>query len=260
MRSNTFYQQHSVFINSALLAVHANQGTAGFRQKDVRFYIELLSNWVESAFEGPGIMVQNTQVQRILDQMVGEELLKKHLKQDRPYYSFTPIGLLEITTRLVSAAPSLSMEEFLFVYHIVSLYSQKMEELIISQKEFLPTSYQLEIRHLLNAKNIVEEKLKKIDLEIEKLQARIADAEKMSEYAEIQIRKGKTIDEIASELERKYPYQLNNQKKMSSLFKELSPDLKRIEVSEAPIFRARTLWTPMLEYYQAFKNTLSNLL
>ncbi|MDA8793179.1 hypothetical protein N9N67_08030 [Bacteriovoracaceae bacterium] len=257
-RADAIYERNGLFINAAMLAVHANTEN-GFYQKDVKFYIELLTNWMETSFEGFGLNIQNTQVQRILEMFVNEGLLKKNSKKKRPLYIFTPIGLLEMTTRLVEDRSLFHLQNFYFLYHIVSLYSQKMEELLLKQKGSLPKSYQLEIKHLLNPQNLVERQKMRVQKEIDKLEDRVEEAHKMGEVAKRMKREGKSLDQIINSVEDLYPYQLNNQKKMGELFKSLPPDVLYLELIEAPQYRATTLWEPLLLDYKQYLQRISNL-
>ena len=258
-RQDAIYDKYALFINSALLAVHNNHPGVGFRQKDVKFYLELLTNWMETVFKGCGLEVQNTQIQRLLDSMTSEGLLKKEAKKKFPLYSFTPIGLLEVITRLVSDDSLLDLQNFFFLYHVVSLYSNKMEDILLEQRSYLPKSYQLEIKHLLNPETLIERQKKRISIEIEKLSERIDEAYKMSELANTYIKKNLQLSEIIKKVESQYPYQLNNQKKMTELFKGLPPDVQLLEISKGPKQRAQLLWGPLLKNYQSYLSILNSL-
>ncbi|WP_127716328.1 hypothetical protein [Halobacteriovorax sp. HLS] len=259
-RTDAFYDKHSLFINSALIACHANTQNSIFRQKDLKFFIELLSNWMETTLKGHCLEVQNTQIQRILESLKEEGLLKKNLIKNRPTYQFTSIGLLEIITRIVSDDSTHDLQNFYFLYHFVSLYRDKMNALIVGQKTTIPTSYSIEIKHLLNPHNLIERQTRKIELEVEKLIKRISEAEEMSNLSKSLIDKNIPIKEIIKKIETRYPYQLNNQRNMTELFKTLSPDVQLIELVDAPIYRAKTLWTPLLNHYNNYLNSLRDLL
>ena len=68
-----------------------------------------------------------------------------------------------------------------------------------------------------------------------------------------------SMDEIVHKMEKTYPYQLNNQKKLKDLFKELDPEIQFIEITEAPRMRAKTLWSPLLAYYEEYLSILNEL-
>ena len=124
-RADAFYLKHGLYINAGLLATHANTGDHGFRQRDVKFYIELLVNWMDVSFTKGGLEIQNTQIQRQLESLTKEGLLVKKLHKNTPYYSFSSIGLLEITNRLVKDDCLEDLTNFYFLFHFVHLYAFK---------------------------------------------------------------------------------------------------------------------------------------
>ena len=258
-RSDAFYDQHYLFINAALIASHANGESPEFRQKDIKFFIELLSNWMETSFKDHCLIIQNTQVQRLLDQLTTEGILKKNLKNKRPHYQFTSIGVLELINRLVSDKSLEDLENFFFLYHIVALYSDKMQGILLKRSSELPKSYIIEIQHLLNPANLVERQSRRITLEIKKLEIRIKEAKEITKISEKMLQADKGISEIVKKIESTFPYQLNNQRKMTDFFKTLSPDIQYIELTAAPTLRAETLWEPLLKYYQNYLHNLSKL-
>ena len=258
-RKDTFYEKNSLFVNAALIANHANNTAIDFRQKDIRFFIELLSNWMETEMEGHCLDVQNTQVQRILDQLTNEGVLNRKVILGKPHYSFTSTGLLQIISRLVSGNSCEDMQSFFFLYHFVTLYSDKMQDLLLNNKNNFRKSYTIEIKHLLDPQILIQTQKRKIILNIEKLEARITDAKEMTKASRKMLAKGMNTDAIIKEIESIYPYQLNNQRKMTELFKSFSPDIRLLEITEAPEFRAKTLWEPLIEHYRTYLKNLENL-
>lgn len=259
MRTTNPYFKHQVYINTAILAAYLNLSDKGFRQKDVKFYIELLSNWMESTFSEHGIIIQNTQVQRILNELVLENILVKTNQGKNPYYNIKPIGLIELLNRIVSSDMSSNLEDFFFLYHIVTFYNEKLEMLLDKDQITLSQSYRTEFKFLLNKKLILEKQKQSILKEIEKLEIRIKEAKRMTEVANDLKKKGKSLNEIIKVISTNYPYQLNNQKIMMDLFKELRSDIQMHEITDGPLLRAQTLWEPLLSYYKNYMNILNTL-
>lgn len=259
MRNYAFYSQNALFVNAALIATHINAKEDGFRPKDLKFYIELLSNWIESKFDGYALELQNTQIQRLLNQLHSEGLLDKSQKQSKPTFKFKPIGLLEIISRMVHDDSLKEMEDFLFLYHVVSMYSDKMKTLILGDRNYLPSSYRIEIEHLLDVGNLIERKIAHLEVEIRRLETRINEAQKSSRMVEKLLAKGNKLEQIVEMMEKNYPYNLNNQKSMSKLFQTLSPDVQFIEMSSGAKLRADTLWVPLLNTYRAQLKLVKNL-
>jgi hypothetical protein len=258
-RTGSFSQQFSTYFHAACLAAHANQKQTGFRQKDLKFFIELLLDWMETTYQSRPPVIKNTQIQRFLNQLVDDGLVKTKEVQSRPHYHFTPHGLLEITTRLVDLNRLQEDQDFYFLYHFVSLYSSKMSEILFEQ-ENLPPSLKLEVKHLLNPNSLLENRIEDLKFKIKKLELRMSEAKKMSALGNKLFEQGKKLPEIVQQMEKKYPYQLNNQKTMTALFKELSPDIQFIEITDAPSIRTETLWEPLLTYYQGSLKQAKSLL
>lgn len=257
-RTGSFYSQYATYIHAACLAVHANQKPEGFRQKDLKFFIELLLDWMETTYLSKRLVIKNTQIQRVLNQLVEENLLKAKDHKNRPHYHFTTHGLLEITSRLVDLNRLNDDQDFYFLFHFVSLYSSKMTDFILEQDQ-LPPSLKLEVKHLLNPQSLLEKRVIDLELKIEKLKTRMDEAQKMSELGNKLFEKGKKLSEIVETMEKQYPYQLNNQKTMTELFKDLSPDIQFIEITDAPNIRKETLWEPLLSHYQDTLNRTKTL-
>src|SRR5690606_29050940 len=102
---------------------------------------------------------------------------------NNPTYVFSSIGLLEIITRLVNVDELKEPQDFYFLYHCVALYSDKMKDFLIGEKQSLPKSYQMEIQHLLDPRSLIERQKSRLSYEINKLVERISEAKQMSEYA-----------------------------------------------------------------------------
>ena len=119
MKTDAFYQKFSVFINAALIASYSSFGEEGFRQKNLKFFLELFTNWMETSFAGPGPEVQNTQISRTLSKLTEEGILKYSKESGHPLYSITSIGLLEIVTRLAGKNCQHELDSFFFLFHFV---------------------------------------------------------------------------------------------------------------------------------------------
>ena len=64
--SDSRFERNQLFVATAVVAAHANVSKGGFRQRDVKFWIELFSNWVESALPAEVLEVQNNQILRYI--------------------------------------------------------------------------------------------------------------------------------------------------------------------------------------------------
>ena len=256
-RLGNFYSQYSLYIHAALLATHTNHHD-GFRQKDLKFYIELLVNWVETSFHGPSLQINNNQIKRTLEDFIDEGLIKLVQKTDKPTYKLQNHGVLELAKRLVDIEYLERIQDFFFLYHFIYLYSSKLNSLVSEGSYKLPPNFQIELSHLFNPQTLLNRQKERIQLLIDKLEQRIHEAYEMSDLAMGYLNDGMPVDKIVQHIEKKYPYQLNNQRKMTELFKEISTDIKLIEITQAPKIRAKTLWEPLLKYYQDYLAQLNH--
>lgn len=241
----THLGRHRVLFDAAAIGAHARFSTQGFRQKDLRFLIELFSNWLECAMEGPSLAVENTQIARYLSGLVQEGLAKQLGGQAQPRYRLTRVGLVENLTGLVNRRQWWPIEEFFFVYYFLESYRGRIESLIEKEGSLFPGTLRLEIAHLFDLRSFVERQEQLLDREIAKLDLRIGDSRKTSEMAAQLKKKGLTPDTILKQIQEQVPYQLNNQKPMADLFKE-TPDENWIwEMEVGSQKRAIRIFSPM---------------
>lgn len=243
----THLGRHRVLFDAAAIGAHARFSPQGFRQKDLRFLIELFSNWLECAMEGPSLVVENTQIARYLSGLVQEGLAKQLGGQAQPRYRLTRVGLVENLTCLVNRRQWWPIEEFFFVYYFLESYRGRIESLIEKEGSLFPGTLKLEIAHLFDLRSFVARQEQLLDREIAKLDLRIGDSRKTSELAAQLKKKGFAPDAILKEIQAKVPYQLNNQKPMADLFKE-TPDENWIwEMEVGSQKRATRIFSPMKE-------------
>ena len=243
----THLGRHRVLFDAAAIAAHARFPVQGFRQKDLRFLIELFSNWLECAMEGPSLVVENTQIARYLGGLAQEGLAKQLGGQAQPRYRLTRVGLVENLTSLVHRRQWWPIEEFFFVYYFLESYRGRIELLIEKEGSLFPGTLKLEIAHLFDLRSFVERQAQLLDREIAKLDLRIADCRKTSDLATQLKKKGVAPDAILWEIQEKVPYQLNNQKPMADLFRETPNENWIWEMEVGSLKRAARIFSPMKE-------------
>ena len=115
MKQDSLVERSEIFFATATVGAHANASKSGFRQRDVKFLIELFSNWVESSLGTFSIPVQNTQVSRYLSGLADEGYARRISRKGRPTYRLTRIGLIELISRIVERNYISQKEEFFFL-------------------------------------------------------------------------------------------------------------------------------------------------
>lgn len=259
VRSGTLFKRYEIFVAAAAIAAHANWGARGFRQRDLRFLIELFTNWVEGSLAGGEIALNNTQVLRYLESLAAEGYAKVLSRQKQPRYRLTRLGLLELLTRLSNRPRGGRPEHFFFLFYFLSCYAPRITELIKAEGKHFPSAMRIEIEALLDYGRLLEEEVRKTQLELRKLEERISDSTQSSRLATKLFAQGAAMEEVVAELEKKYPYELNSQKPLSELFADIPPDIGRWELELGNTRRVTHLWLPTKQLLRSYLDALRTL-
>jgi len=252
-------RRHELFLAAATLAAHAGNYTPGFRQRDVRFIVELFSNWVDPSAEGNFLEMQNTQVSRYLRGLIEDGYSRQVSRSGAPRYRLTRTGLLELVSRVVNTGEFMRREHFLFLYYFVANYSPKLRELVQAEGANFPYSLKLELDSLLDSGNLLQAEIDRANKELKRLENRIDSAYKASKIMREGLRTGTAVKDLIKELERKYPYELNSQKPLSELMESINPAHRVWELSEGQLKRAEQIWTPAREILKRYLELLKRL-
>lgn len=256
-----YYQsknQYTKLYYAAVLAAWLNREETGFRQRDVKFYLELLIDWMESAPFAKDIIIQNTQMMRFLETLVEKQWLTKKNYQT-PIYYFNNRYFMDLIKETLSSSDKDPYEIFFLQYHLASVYRETLSELLFIRGVDLSRGQKLDLDHLLNEKLLLRAQKERIEREIEKISLRQNEVEKMIELAKDELHKSNDTDEIVKTIENKYPYQLQYQKSMSKTFADLHPKIRVLELTTNSKKRISTLWSPMEEFLKAYLNILERL-
>src|SRR5689334_22100506 len=117
-RSGTLFEEHEAVVTAAVIAAQATGQADGFRQRDIRFFIELFSNWLESTTGDRALNLHNTQVQRHVDVLTRAGWAKR-IGRAPPRWRLTSDGLAELLRRLVNRRNLTRLDEFFLVFHFV---------------------------------------------------------------------------------------------------------------------------------------------
>jgi hypothetical protein len=259
MRTGNVLLENELFAASGAIAAHANAAGGSFRQRDVRFLIELFSNWVESALGNAVLPVKNTQIQRYLETLSADGLAKRTLRQNTPQYRLLRPGLIELISRIAGGEEYRRPEHFYFSFYFISSYRQKLMQLVSEEGRQFPVGLRMDLEGLLDLKNLVDLQIVATNREIKKIEARVHDATEAARIARKMFQQDANLEDITRDLERKHPYNLNSQKPLSELLREVSPDMRRWELEEGNERRPRLIWRPSLKLLQRHLETLKDL-
>jgi hypothetical protein len=259
MKDSSHLGRLEVFIGSAAIAAHATFAEHGFRQRDVRFFVDLFLNWAEDV-GAVAPKVQNTQLLRFLGGLVDEGYAKRSNHNEIPVYRLTRVGLLELLTRITTPADRAPPAHFLFMVLFIRGYRGRLEKLIADQGQLFPVALKLEVQALLEIDDLLKKEIKKIERAIGRLEQRISDAEKTSQLTKNRLASGVPFAEIVKEAEKRFPYELNSMKPLSELISDIAPDQRRWELETGNVLRAQTLWVPqramLIEYLKQLRRLL----
>lgn len=256
MRKHSLSETHKLYFISGVLAAHANSPELGFRQKDLRFYIELFSNWMESTLKDSSLLIHNAQISRFLIEMEKNGLIKKLRSSSPPRYQLTRVGVIELFSTLVSPEEILPLEHFYFLHYVIDNYGNQIADLANQDRGLFSGSLKIEFDSLRDPKRLIEKQIRFVDREISKLALRIDEGLKASQLAIEKFKKNHSLKEVIEEITKKYPYELNNQKPLPELMSEIPESRSRWELEQGALERAHKLWTPLKSYFESYRASL----
>ncbi len=258
MRTGTIFRRYEQFVAAGAIAAHATAPVDGFRQRDLRFLIELFSNWVEMSFEGEVLPINNTQVQRYLDDLVEEGFAKRKTIAKRPHYRLSRPGLIDLLGRLIPSSLAIQAEHFFFLYYFLKNYGPLITKLVESEGKQFPLALKHELELLLDIEMLLEQQIRFAELELRRLDERISDSLSGGKLAQ-KLLKEKEVDEVALIIEQQYPYELNSQRPLRELIADMPPELAAWELSIGGIERANLLWQPARAVVASYLEQLKTL-
>jgi hypothetical protein len=258
VRSETVTIRNELFVATATLASHASAQGKGFRQRDVRFFAELFSNWAHPN-QSAELSIQNVQIQRYLSFLAKEGFLKSVSRSTRPLYKLTRIGLLDLLTRLVESKRDQEPSQFLFLLFFLRGYREWLLQLVRLEGEQFPPSMRIELESLLDTSTLIQRELKSVDQQLAKLDTRIQDAKRTSTLVAERLKGGTTFDDVVFEVEKRIPYELNSRRPLSELIASIQPDQRRWELLEGNKLRASVIWEPTRRLLKEYRIQLASL-
>lgn len=166
----------SKYFYSSLLAAHSNSTADGFRQKEVRFYMEQFSSWVFVKINASPFPLHNTQIMRSLESMVRLGLAKKLERKNPPRYKLTRAGLLKALNKFVELPLSDSYSDFFFVYQFIVTYKAKLLDQMRKDPKNFSKSKILDVEFLLDEKKFRRTQLELVELEIRYMKEQIRES------------------------------------------------------------------------------------
>lgn len=258
-RADAVLHRYEVFFAGGAIAAHASSPEEGFRQRDVRFLIELFTNWVDMTAASETLILNNTQIQRYLDALCWEGYARKISREKVPRYRLSRIGLVELLSRLSLRDGPVQPQHFFFIYYFVRNYQDRLIELIKQEGKQFPAAMRIEIESLLDHERLLREERKRAELEFKKWDERSREALKSSQLAAQLFAKGVPVLEAVQKIEKLYPYELNSQKPLSELIASIPEEMAAWELDSGNKHRVHQLYNPSRDMIAAYRNILQKL-
>lgn len=228
--------------STAVLATHVQFDQKGFRQKDVRFMLELLASWRWAADERrirPEL--HNTQILRRLRDLVGLGWLK-NTGRGLPRYKLTRAGFVGILQALRETALHSEFSTYWFLSYVLQSYRAPLLRLIESEGTNLPLPQRIDVERILDSKSMVQERRQLLKDRLTYWQRRIKENQSVVELVHRRRKEKVPLDKIVDEIERLHPYEMNLTKPMTTFIAEVPENLKVWELTEGQIRRANIVW------------------
>ena len=250
---------HPRLISAAAIGAHSNSEGRGFRQRDIRFIVELFCNWLDIFLRPEAPQWHNTQIMRFCDKLVADGWARRSGRNQNKLYALTRPGLVSLIHALTEFDGYVRLSTFAFVYYFVRAYGARVLELIMAEGSGYSKALQMELRHLLDSDRLLRRQLEELDGQIRRMQGRLDDAKGSSQMAAKLHNQGMSLEDVIAKVTRTYPYELESQKPMLELFREIPPPLRLYEITEGQELRRDILWQGQLHYLQSQKRWLLEL-
>ncbi len=257
-RSGAIFVENEAVVAAAVIAAQATGDDGNFRQRDVRFFIELFSNWMQATTGNWSLTVHNAQVLRYLSLATSAGWAKR-VGRTPPQYRLTPEGLLELLGRLGTRRNLARLDEFFLVYHFFDAYGERLRALVTHSGPLASKALAIDVNELCDQQKLVERERRLVAREIEKLTIRSQESRSISELSRQLLREGQPLPRVIDAVERRFPYDLNSQKPLGELLSGLPEPWRRAELEHAAERRADTLWDPTRRMLEAYDAVLAGL-
>lgn len=247
MPRKSLLDRYETYVAAAILGAQGNTRERGFRQYDVRFFIEIFTNWM-APFEGKStLFVQNNQIARYLQAMVDEGLARKRDENGKPFYNLTKNGVFEMLRRLLQFRPEAPREQVFFVVYCVLAYEQRMHDLFRSQVTKFPQALRMELEEMTDPTEIINHQIERTKREIHLLDRRLEDIGKVRALVKTRLEKGEDYSSIVNEVDKIGFFGQTSQRLFAEVF-QVSSDKQGIwEMDRGNKLRALTMWDSAYE-------------
>jgi len=250
---------HPIFFLMGALAAQTTGASTGFRQKDLRFYAELFSNWVQLGGVGATHAIHNTQVMRFLRDLVRDHHARATRKLSQPFYNLTRAGVFAITSHLVSRSYLEERSHCILMWYFLKSYEHQIRESMQRAGSEFSRAHQIEMEQLLDRDRFLHRQIQLVRHEIERLKGRIVCAYDIDRDVRALLSTGSSLAACIEHVASHYPYELNPQRPFAETLQELPPAVCEWEITVGSRLRAQHLFDSVVESLEHHERRLCSL-
>jgi hypothetical protein len=252
-------QTFPLYLPLGCLAAHTQAGVGGFRQREVKFFSELFSNWVNLGGVGAMHSLHNTQVARYLTGLVEDAQAKPLGRSHPPHYRLTRLGMFSLLSQVTLCSYLSAPKDCLLVWYFLRSYAAQLRRIIRGAGSEFSRAHALELEQLLDVKLFLTRQLQFVEQEIIRLTERIDTTHAMQrDFARLRI-EGRSAAECIAHVAKFYPYELNAQRSFDELLLTIPPEVMEWELTEGASIKAEMVFRPILEELRRFNDHLRSL-
>ena len=259
MKYDSLFSRQELFVAAACVGAHAN-APDGFRQREIKFLIELFSNWTESTLHRGEVSIRATQILRYLDHLVREGYARRLLKQRVPFYRLTRTGLLELLSKLAMQTEQGRGSRVLFVFYFLKNYRTRLIDLVAREGALFPRALKVELEEILDIRAFLNREIARTERELKKIDDRIHDAHAISALTTKLLKCKTPLSEVVAQVEQAYPYELNSQMPLADLIDSIPESARAWELQHGTLHRAADLWEPERHILECYHQQIKSLL
>lgn len=249
-----------IYLPLGSLAAHTQAGQQGFRQKDVRFFSELFSNWVHVGGAGVIYALHNTQVARYMTDLVADARARRLGRSTPPRYRLTRAGMFRVLAEVTQRSYLAEPRESHLVWYFLRSYAPQIRRIVTAVGSDFSRAHALELDTLLDLKSFLTRQLQFADNEVSRLRARIDATLALHREVALMRARGSSMEDCARHVARAYPYELNAQKSFDELLLTIPEDVMEWELTDGATLRAEFVFRPIMAGIENHREFLKQLL
>jgi hypothetical protein len=248
------------FISSKENKKKSSQSFSGFRQKEIRFFGELFSNWIQVGGIGAVYNIHNTQILRFITSLLKNGYARAVHQKKPQHYLLTRIGLYEIVNNLVNRSYLSDRFQCILVWYILKSYTPHIQDVIRKAGSGFSKAHVIEMEQLLDRKVFLERQIRYASLEVARLEERIKSAKDIVKEVSNLQNTGNGLQKWIEVVAKNHPYELNPQKPFRTLLSTLPEEIITWELTSGSALRGEIIFPFLLGEIVRFRDCLKSFL